>query len=80
MTMVAYTTRRNVLADDAKGNEVRICLCFIKHENGYIQAHAIPEDFIKFAGEGVIEKEVQEAAMKGGIEWKAREATNASNS
>jgi hypothetical protein len=44
-----------------------MCLCLIKHENGHIQRHVIPESLIQYAGEKVIDLEVKEAAAKGGI-------------
>jgi hypothetical protein len=66
MAMVQYTVRRNVLAEDQEGNDHYIALCFIQHENGLVQRHAIPEELIRYAGEGIIEVEVQEAALKEG--------------
>jgi hypothetical protein len=67
--MVGYGISRNVPAVDKDGKDTRICLCLIRHENGYEQRHAIPESLIQYAGEGVIELEVQEAALKGGEQY-----------
>ena len=65
-----YALSRNMPAKDEKGNDVLMCLVLIEHENGYRQRHVIPEAMIQYAGEGVIHLEVQEAAAKGGIEFK----------
>ena len=60
-----YAVARHVKATDEQGNDVRICIAFIEHENGTRARHAINEDFIAFAGEGVIAEEVEEAVRKG---------------
>ena len=49
-----------------------MCLVLIEHENGYKQRLVIPEALIQYAGEDVIHLEVQEAAAKGGIEYKEK--------
>lgn len=70
MAMVGYGISRNMPCVDAKtGEEVLMCLCVIQHENGFTQRHVIPESLIQYAGEGVIELEVREAALKGGSEY-----------
>jgi len=60
-----YAVARQVAAKDEAGNDVRICICFIEHENGTRARHAINEDFIAFAGEQVIAEEVEEAVKNG---------------
>jgi len=60
-----YAVARQVEAKDEAGNDVRICICFIEHENGTRARHAINEDFIAFAGEQVIAEEVEEAVRNG---------------
>lgn len=73
MTMVRYGISRNMPCVDAvTGEEKLMCLAIIEHENGMLQRHVIDEGLIRFAGEGVIEREVQEAATKGGVEYKTR--------
>ena len=67
-----YGVSRNMPCEDENGNEVLMCLCLIEHENGYRQRHVIPEAMIQYAGEGIIPIEVQEAAAKGGIEFKEK--------
>jgi hypothetical protein len=67
-----YGLSRNMPCVDKDGNEALMCLCIIQHENGYVHRHVIPEDMIRYAGEGVIALEVAEAAAKGGIEFKEK--------
>jgi hypothetical protein len=63
MTAFAYAIAgRNVAAKNEAGEDCQIALILIKHENGTEQTLAINEEMIRFAGEGVIEKEVQQAA------------------
>lgn len=57
-----YAVARNVKATDSHGKETRIAIAFIEHENGFRQRHAIPEEFIRYAGDHVIDLEVEEAA------------------
>ena len=73
MAMVRYGISRNMPCVDAvTGEEKLMCLVVIQHDNGYMQRHVIDEGLIRFAGEGVIEREVQEAAAKGGVEYKVK--------
>ena len=73
MTMVRYGISRNMpCVDAATGEEKLMCLCAIQHENGFMQRHVIDEGLIRFAGEGIIEREVQEAAARGGAEYVAK--------
>jgi hypothetical protein len=68
-----YGVSRNMPCEDSvTGETVLMCLCLIEHENGYRQRHVIPESLIQYAGEGIIAIEVQEAAAKGGIEFKEK--------
>ena len=69
MTMLRYGVSRNMPVIDEKGNSHLMCLCLIEHENGFKQRHVIPEELIRFAGEGVIDLEVREAALRGGEEY-----------
>ena len=64
MALVSYGITRNVKAQDAHGRAVKIAMVVIKHENGTEQTLAINEDFIRFAGEDVIEKEVLAASRR----------------
>jgi hypothetical protein len=66
MAMIEYVVRRRVPAENEAGNDMLIALCFIRHENGLIQRHCIPEDKIAYCGEGIIDLEVREAALKEG--------------
>ena len=70
--MYRYGLSRNMPCTDEKGNDVLMCLVMIEHENGFKQRLVIPESLIQYAGEGVIHLEVQEAAAKGGIEYKEK--------
>jgi hypothetical protein len=69
MAMIGYGVSRNCTAVDKDGKEVKICLAVIQHDSGMQQRLAIPEELIRYAGEGVIELEVKEAALKGGAEY-----------
>lgn len=69
MTLLRYGLSRNVEARDAKGRKTLICMAVIEHENGFQQRLAIPEELIQYAGEGIIELEIKEAALKGGEEY-----------
>lgn len=62
MSRLTYGISRNVDATDERGRPCKIALAVIKHENGREQTVAIPEELIRFAGEGVIEDEVKRAA------------------
>lgn len=65
MAMLRYAVKRFQPATDERGNDVSLCLCVIEHENGHIQQHVINEELIRYAGEGIIDIEVKEAAIKG---------------
>lgn len=74
MAIVKYGVSRNMPCEDKDGKEVRMCLCVIEHENGYQQRHVISEDMIRHVAgsdpekvQRLIEMEVQEAALGGGI-------------
>lgn len=74
MAIVGYGISRNMPCVNAvTGEETLMCLCVIQHENGYMQRHVIPESLIQYAGEGVIDLEVKEAALRGGEEYVRKE-------
>jgi hypothetical protein len=55
---ITYTVRRHVEARDDAGKPTKIALAFVKFPGGTMRTLAISEDLIRFAGEGVIEREV----------------------
>jgi hypothetical protein len=59
-----YAVARRVPAEDAAGRPVLLALCFIEFPNGHRMKHAIREDFIQYAGEDVIDIEVQDAVSR----------------
>lgn len=62
MAMVKYRVMRNVEAVNDKGQDCRIAVALVMHENGVCQRVAIDEELIRFAGEGIIDDEVRCAA------------------
>lgn len=60
MSLFSYTVSRNIEATGPNG-PCKITLATIVHENGVGQTVAIPEELIRFAGEGIIEAEVMRA-------------------
>jgi hypothetical protein len=60
--LISYTVQRNVEAETADGSKAKIALVLIMHENGAEQTLAINEEMIRLEGEGVIEREVRQAA------------------
>lgn len=62
MAMIKYTVMRNIEAVNDKGQDCRIAVALIMHENGVCQRVAIDEGLIAFAGEGIIDDEVKIAA------------------
>lgn len=65
MTLLRYALSRNVAATNSAGEERRICMVLIEHENGFKQRLVIDEEKIRFCGEAIIEHEVHEAAARG---------------
>lgn len=61
MAIRGFTVTRNVEATDSAGKPCKIALASVVHENGQSQTVAIKEELIKFAGEGIIEREVMRA-------------------
>lgn len=64
MSLASYGVTRNVAATNSLGEPCTIALVVIKHENGHEQTLAINEELIRFAGEGIIEREVKLAAAR----------------
>jgi hypothetical protein len=62
MSLIEYRVMRNVAATNDKGQDCRVAIALVMHENGVCQRVAIDEELIKFAGEGIIEDEVKIAA------------------
>lgn len=62
MAMIEYTVMRNIEAVNDKGQDCRIAVALVMHENGVCQRVAIDEALIAFAGEGIIADEVRCAA------------------
>jgi hypothetical protein len=62
MAMIKYTVMRNLPATNDKGQSCKIAVALVQHENGTCQRVASDEEFIRYAGEGVIEAEVLAAA------------------
>lgn len=58
---VRYGVARNVPAEDKDGRPIAIALVVIERDNGSFQTLAIPESKIRFAGEGIIQQEVEQA-------------------
>lgn len=63
MAMRSYTVTRNVAAT-RDGKLVKIALASVVHENGVGQTVAISEDLIRFAGESIIDVEVNRAVKR----------------
>lgn len=59
---ITYTVRRRVEARDDAGKPTKIALAFVHFPGGLNRVLAISEDLIRFAGEGVIEREVRDFA------------------
>jgi hypothetical protein len=55
---VRYGLARNVPATDEHGKPVLLCLAILERDNGEFEVHAIREDLIRFAGEGIIKDEI----------------------
>lgn len=62
MSMIEYRVMRNLPAVNDKGEDCRIAVALVMHENGLCQRVAIDEWLINFAGEGIIDDEVRIAA------------------
>jgi 2-C-methyl-D-erythritol 4-phosphate cytidylyltransferase len=60
--MISYSVMRRVPATKENGQDCLIAVALVIHENGTRQRVAIDEEFIRFAGENVIEHEVRKAA------------------
>lgn len=58
---VRYGVSRNCEAQKPDGTPIKIALVIIERDNGAFETLAIPEDKIRFAGEGTIEAEVRKA-------------------
>jgi hypothetical protein len=63
MSLATYTLMRNVPAETEDGKPTLIAIALVTHANGTLQRVAIPEELIRYAGEGIIEHEVRQAAM-----------------
>lgn len=57
MAGVQFTTQRFVKATNARGEDCKICMVIVRHENGHLQTLAINEDLLRFEAGGDPEKE-----------------------
>lgn len=73
--MVSYSVMRRLPAVKENGQDCLIAVALVIHENGTQQRVAIDEEFIRFAGEGVIEHEVRKAAELPAIASLVRDST-----
>jgi hypothetical protein len=63
MSLATYTLMRNVPAETEEGRLTLVAIALVTHANGTLQRVAIPEELIRYAGEGIIENEVRQAAL-----------------
>lgn len=59
MAAIAYTTARHIPATKGNGAECRICIAFVRHENGFTEKVAIDEEMIRWASGGNAERETE---------------------
>lgn len=64
MTFRINHLARHQDARNATGQPCKIAIATVIHENGEYETVAINEDLIRFAGEGIIEKEVARAMTR----------------
>jgi hypothetical protein len=62
MSLATYTLMRNVPAETEQGKPTLLAIALVTHANGALQRVAVPEELIRYAGEGVIEHEIRQAA------------------
>ena len=57
MAAIAYTVRRNIPAENGNGDDCRIAIIFIGHENNYTQTVCVNEELLRYECGGDPEKE-----------------------
>lgn len=62
MSLATYTVMRRVPAETEDGKLAFVAIALVTHANGALQRVAIPEELIRYAGEGIIDQEVRQAA------------------
>lgn len=63
-TKVRYTVQRNMKAQDKDRKPCLIAIAFCELENGHKFTCAINEGLISYAGEGIIDDEVKQRAVR----------------